>query len=255
MRYTLSPAFAGLRPFAADIREHFREGGTTLFSGRNTLKAFHIEGHDLVVKSFKVPNLTNRFAYGYMRPSKAERSYGNALRLKALGIGTPEPVGYAEYTSAGLLLQSYYLSLALPEACEIRAVFGDPDFPQREEILREFAAFTWQLHRKRILHIDYSAGNILITEKEGKRRFSLVDLNRVRFAGIPPRTALRSLSRLGAGPEDAEAIARHYAKEAGLDPRWASETLRRDRQAHLNKLALKNRLRAPLRRWRKRGGN
>ena len=53
---------------------------------RNIIKIINIDGVDLNIKAFKIPNLINRIAYNFFRKSKAQRSFeyakatSNALR-------------------------------------------------------------------------------------------------------------------------------------------------------------------------------
>lgn len=66
------------------------------------------------VKSFKRPHILNRFIYAWFRKSMAERSYGNALRLLGMGIGTPAPIAYLVYKNAKGVNRSYYISIQQP---------------------------------------------------------------------------------------------------------------------------------------------
>jgi serine/threonine protein kinase len=45
--------------------------------------------------------------------------------------------------------------------------FEEGGIAGREDILEAFAAFTVDLHKKGVLHLDYSAGNILFDRREG----------------------------------------------------------------------------------------
>ena len=57
---------------------------------RNTVVAVTAEdGTDVSIKAFRVPIWINRIAYGMLRPSKASRSFNNAMRLISLGFDTP----------------------------------------------------------------------------------------------------------------------------------------------------------------------
>lgn len=111
-RVRLNGKYARLDTFVRALPALFAAGeGRVIHQGRNELREMRREGLDLVVKSFRVPNLPNRLAYGLLRPSKAQRSYEYAALLREAGIGSPEPVAY--YTErAGLLFsRSYYVSV------------------------------------------------------------------------------------------------------------------------------------------------
>ena len=71
-----------------------REEGTLVHNGRNQLRRLTYQGKDYVVKAFRRPHVINQWVYGLLRPSKALRSYLNALTLQRIGVGTPQPVGY-----------------------------------------------------------------------------------------------------------------------------------------------------------------
>lgn len=49
-------------------------------------------------------------------------------------------------------------------------------------MLDEFARFTALLHSKGILHHDLNATNVRVTVKDTKVTFSLIDINRMKFA-------------------------------------------------------------------------
>lgn len=51
--------------------------------------------------------------------------------------------------------------------------FEEGGIAGREDILEAFAAFTVDLHKKGVLHLDYSAGNILFDKQEEGIVFSI----------------------------------------------------------------------------------
>ena len=110
-RWKIHSGFEELKPLLFDIQAHFSESDSFIHDARNKLKTIKHNGLDIVVKSFKVPNLLNQFAYAYLRDSKAKKSYVNALKLEKLHITTPQPIGYIEFHNSGLLKESYFLSL------------------------------------------------------------------------------------------------------------------------------------------------
>ena len=126
---------------------------------------------------------------------------------------------------------------------EIRDVFADPQFDDRENILRSFAGFCHELHSMDVLHYDFSSGNILIQKSGGSYRFSLVDVNRMEFVPLNMDQRIRSMAKLGSKEADSDTVARYYAEAANLDESWCVDRLRAAREAHWNKLERKNRLR------------
>ena len=56
---------------------------------RNSIKKKTLEnGKIATIKSFKIPNIVNKYVYRFFRKSKAERSYQYAKKLIDLGIDT-----------------------------------------------------------------------------------------------------------------------------------------------------------------------
>jgi len=191
--------------------------------------------------------------YRYFRDSKAKRSYENSLRLKALGVDTPDPAGYAEERSVRGLGRSYFVSAYLPFDFEIRALFADPRFPRRDEILEAFVKFAWELHEKGVYHVDFSPGNILVKEEGEGYRFYLVDVNRMRFGPLGAEERMQSLSKLTSSEEDNRTMVALYAGYSGWDEeellRYHRKALRRQREY----LERKRRLKSLFNPLRKRG--
>jgi serine/threonine protein kinase len=204
--------------FLKEMKTFFEKNtNEILFQKRNTLKIVSFEESKYVVKSFKVPHLLNRIIYRFFRDSKAKRSYVNSLRLLDLGMNTPKPIGYIEYTSLYFLNESFYVSEFFDYDFEIRAVLKDKVFPDRETIFREFIKFTYDLHEKGVYHIDYSPGNILV-KKEGDRYiFSIIDVNRMKFLSLDMPLRMQSLSKLTNDEEDNSLMVSYYAKEASQE--------------------------------------
>jgi serine/threonine protein kinase len=210
--------------FCDDIDRYFLNSKEIIKDKRNVIKVIDYKGDKLVVKSFKIPNLINRFVYRFIRSSKAKRSYQNGLKLLNLGINTPKPICYKENFTP-LLKESYYVCEFFDYDFEIRDVLIDARFKDREEILREFVAFSYELHQKGIYHIDYSPGNVLI-KRDGERLiFNLVDLNRMKFIDFSDDLRFKNLSRFSASDNDTKIIAKEYAKISNIDEKFAQERL------------------------------
>ena len=241
IRYAIAPRREAFSPFVKDIQTYFEAPGTVITQKRNIIKILSFMKQKVVVKSFKIPNPINRFAYRFIRASKAKRSFINATRLRELGISTPEPIAYVEFFTP-LLERSYYISDYFDFDFEIRAVLKDPHFPDREAILREFAHFSWQLHQKGVYHIDYSPGNVLIKKEGDRYHFSIVDVNRMKFITYTDDLRFKNLSRFSATQQDTDFIAKSYAQIAGIDTAYAVKTLRHYHQKHQQYLQNKKRL-------------
>ncbi len=187
MKFILHPDFTAKKETVLQNIKNFAATGTLFGNGdRNIIRLFNDNGFTYNIKSFKVPNLINKIVYRYFRKSKAERSYIYAVKLLQKGIGTPQPVGYLENYNAFGFYDSYYISEHLLTDLTFRELIEVPDYPDHENILRQFTRFCFELHEKGIEFLDHSPGNTLIKETgQGQYAFYLVDLNRMKFHDGP----------------------------------------------------------------------
>ncbi len=221
----------GMEDFCQDIESYFNKSDNIISSGRNIIKIVEYNGKRYSVKSFKIPHLLNRFAYRFLRDSKAKRSYQNANKLLELDIFTPLPIGYKEEFTP-LLKKSYYICEYFDFDFEIRDVLKDKEFIKREEILKEFVSYSYGLHQKGVYHIDYSPGNVLIKKSADGYRFGLVDLNRMKFIKFNNELRFKNLSRFSADEEDTIFIAKEYAKISNINEDLAFELLKKYHDKH-----------------------
>lgn len=192
------------------------DSGTVIYKGRNELREMDWYGTKVVIKSFRVPNLINRIAYGVFRSSKAQRSFEYAEMLRREGIGSPAPVAYYTERNGLLFTRSYYVSLK--SECPYSYVnLMRGDFPGQEEILRAIARTTAALHEKGYLHKDYSRGNILFRHTDKGVEVEIIDLNRIRFRTVNMEEGCRNFERLPGTPEMFAILADEYAKARGFD--------------------------------------
>lgn len=183
MKFIVNPQYTQYKDILSDFILNFDTSGVMFCDGkRNKIKLFEFENTIVNVKSFKVPNLINRIIYKFVRKSKAKRSFEYANRLIELGIGTPQPITFAEkYTSLGLG-RSFYVCEHLEVNLTFRELVEIPDYPDYDTILSQFVSFCFQLHEKGVEFLDHSPGNTLIKKvTDGKYAFFLVDLNRMNF--------------------------------------------------------------------------
>src|SRR6478609_10094494 len=193
----------------------FKTTGKVFGDGkRNIIKLFELDGKTINVKSFKVPNLINKIVYKYFRKSKARRSFEYATLLLENEIGTPEPIAYLENYNWIGLKESYYASEHLECDLTYRELVEIPNFPDHENILRQFTRFSYNLHQKGIEFKDHSPGNTLIKKvSEGKYEFFLVDLNRMEFhQSMSFELRMKNLSRLTPKKEMIAVMSNEYAK-------------------------------------------
>ena len=68
----VNEAYADFTSFVKVLPVYFKNGeGRVIYKGRNELREFRYKGVDLVVKSFRKPNLINRIVYGLFRPRRS----------------------------------------------------------------------------------------------------------------------------------------------------------------------------------------
>ncbi|HEY4616944.1 MAG TPA: lipopolysaccharide kinase InaA family protein [Flavobacterium sp.] len=194
----------------------FEKKGELLYGGvRNAIKLFEIDNNLVNIKSFKIPNLINQVAYKYFRKSKARRSYEYANKLLENGIGTPQPIAYAENFKLLGLEKSFYISEHLQAQLTFRELVEIPNYPDHENILRQFTRFSFDLHEKGIEFMDHSPGNTLIKKvAENQYEFFLVDLNRMNFhESMDFDMRMKNLSRLTPKKEMIAIMSDEYAKQ------------------------------------------
>ncbi len=208
----------------SEFEKIFDASESLIQSNRNTLKKVCFGDVSTVVKSFKIPGKIQGFIYNYFRRSKARRSYEYSFLLESLSINTPQPLGYLEVYQGCRLRQSYFISSHLNYDYLIRDVLDDK-VDNKPALLKEFVAFTHYLHSKKILHLDYSTGNVCIKKIDGKYRFNLVDINRMRFGSVSTRAGIRNFSRISSKLEDIALFANEYAKNASASVKVCQDEL------------------------------
>lgn len=214
----LHPSYAHLGEFMLSLPRLFAEGeGRLIHDGRNKLRRIEHGGRTYVVKQYRRPNPVNRLVYGTLRPSKALRAYRNALSLIAIGVGTPEPVGYLNLRSGLLFDQSYLVTVASDCPYRYEDLFTQ-HFPYADDVLRAVGRLTAQLHTHGMAHKDYGRANILFApETDGSVRLELVDLNRMHFGPLGLKAGCKNFERLPATPHMHRLMAEAYAEARGFD--------------------------------------
>jgi serine/threonine protein kinase len=215
IQYKIAPGFEKLEQWVKNLPLIFSSSGFTVYKDRNVIKIFEELGFDLNVKSFKLPNLVNRFAYIYLRGSKAARSFQYARRFLDLGVLTPTPIAYVNCISNGQLAESFFVTLNYPYDFTLHEVLSNK-VPDKENILKLWIRFTWEkLHKLNIFHKDYSPGNILINCSQGVYNFSIIDLNRMKFTPVGFELGIKNFCQLNADEQTLRLIASEYATLCG----------------------------------------
>lgn len=217
IKVVINDKYKKLENFIKALPSQFMKEGEVLYSDRNIIKLFNVDGLRLNVKSFKKPLFINQIAYSTFRKSKAERSYLYGCMLEEKGFYTPAPIAYMESKKYGLLKHSLYISIHEEFDGMMRELlYGTVE--DHKELLCQFAQYTANLHVNKILHLDYSSGNILYKKINNKYIFYLVDLNRMKFDEyIDIDKACFNFRRLWGSDEMISLIVKEYAKIREFD--------------------------------------
>lgn len=205
----VNKGYENFQDFVINIKSYFQNNKQTIHKARNELKIIEYNKLDTIVKSFKIPNILRRIFYTYFRESKAKKSFEYSLKIKDF---TPKPIGYIEFYENSLLHESYFISEKFEYDFTIREPLLDDNFKDKENILKAFAKFTYELHQNNIFHNDYSPGNILIKKDEDAFIFKIVDINRMKFDALDFQHRAKSFSKLWARDDELEIIANEYLK-------------------------------------------
>ncbi|MGB0974756.1 MAG: lipopolysaccharide kinase InaA family protein [Flavobacteriaceae bacterium] len=218
---------------------------------RNQIKKVSYKSLTINVKAFKLPHLLNQVIYGYIRQSKASRSFKYANTLLENNIGTPKPIAYIECKNLLGLRKSYYISENLEYDLTYRELVTDPHYPSHEAILRAFTRFTYDLHEKGVNFLDHSPGNTLIVKRKVGYDFYLVDLNRMKFQEMSFHDRMQNFSRLTPKKEMVVVMSDEYAKISGLDYDRVYSKMWQLTEEFQEKFHRKQRLKKQIKFWKK----
>ncbi|MEM7085460.1 MAG: lipopolysaccharide kinase InaA family protein [Bacteroidota bacterium] len=246
--FSVHPSYAQRTEQIQQMVHHFHTTGEMVVDGdRNVIKKMRIEGEYFNIKKFKTPNFFQGLVYQLLRKSKAQRSFEYAQKLIGFGLKTPFPIAYFEQTGFGLK-ESYYVSKHLEYDFDFRVLNHNPKWPNRDEILKQFAAFTFQLHENGINFLDHSPGNTLIKDLgEGNYDFYLIDLNRMRFESMDFNKRMRNFRRMWLSKTMINVMAPIYAELYGTTSEETHQLMTKFSAQFQKKVNLKK-----LRRQRKR---
>ncbi len=179
---------------ARNILSNFYSTGETVYSQRNEIKQFPSRYGALAVKSFKKPNIINRFIYGYFRKSKAQRSFEHSQKLLQLGVGVPKPYAYVEKRVPGLT-NSYFIYQYIDNTFTLWDVLLDKVDSDKKVILDNLASLAYQLHSNDVNFLDLSPGNVLFSANDVHKMY-LIDINRLRFEKLNLKARCRNFENL-----------------------------------------------------------
>lgn len=250
--YRIHRKYKNQEPNINDIIHHFDIKGTPFGNqDRNSLKLFNLDGQQINVKSFKVPNFINQVVYNFFRKSKAQRSFEYAIKLEELNIGTPQPIAYYEFKTLLLFKKSYYVSKQLDCDITYRELTTNLNDPNHETILRAFTRFTFHLHEKGVYFLDHSPGNTLIKKENNTYKFYLVDLNRMVFKTLDFKTRIKNFAKLTTHKSMVEIMSDEYAKCIDENYHTIFNLMWKETQLFQDHFYRKKRLKKRLKFWKK----
>lgn len=209
-------------PYASKLTAIVQEDYTpvlTFCNNRNIVELVNVQGKPLVVKKYKKANLLTDIIYTFFRKSKARRAYEHALELLKRGIDTPFPVAYFEKRKWGIFRRGYFISEFVDQTSVLDLFYTNKLDENEHSLLADnLSRFTLTLHLNGIIPLDFNTSNILCRKDGDKYKFSLIDINRMKFGRIPKiKDAMRSFFQLGTYPRDYLALLGPYTHERGFD--------------------------------------
>ena len=217
IKIIIDPKYKKFEDFIKEIPLTFSGISQIIQAKRNIIKAVKVNGLNLNIKQYRKPIFINRIIYTFFRKPKAYKAYHYAQEVIKRGFETPVPIAYIEEKKSGLLSLSYFISAQLENVKEMRDYYYTK-VSDDQEILKSFARYTAGFHEAGMLHLDYSPGNILISQNiEGGYSFSLVDINRMQFKSVSVEAGCMNFCRLFEYDEATRFIASEYAKARNFD--------------------------------------
>jgi hypothetical protein len=176
-----------------------------LHNGRNRVAKLRFSSDkgqtiSVVVKEFNVRGLDRLKTLFF--PSKAFKAWKGGLVLLKEAVPTPDPVAYLEKKGAPFIRNSFYFSLFVSGAEEIRYLLRRLKDRELKNLIQSLARYLSLCHEKGIFHRDLSDGNILVRKGSNlEYSFFLIDTNRVRYKKrIGMLRKVKNLIRLGIPP-------------------------------------------------------
>ena len=228
-----------------DFEQDFIQSKNILKDDRNVIKILNLGEVELIVKSFKTPNSLQAVIYKFFRRSKAKRSFENSVLLKSRGVKVPEPIGYIEVYDRFRLRQSYFISSKLDFDFSLNAL-TEKKIEGYKDILSKFIHYTYELHKKNIMHLDYGGENICIKKTTSGYDFYLVDLNRLKDGTVSEKKGVKNLSHISNDPEIIKIIAEAYATKISYSSIKTHKELKKFVSQFRQRLKLKKSLKSTL---------
>ncbi len=135
----------------------------------------------------------------FFLPTRGLRELVSSLRLRAMGVRTPEVLAYVSYPTAWVLRRSDVATREIPNGHDLSVVLAEvTDHAHRVMVLDAIAKLLRSLTQAGAHHQDLNLKNVLMTAGEGEGLDAhVLDVDRVRFHSPgSPLVAKANLDRL-----------------------------------------------------------
>lgn len=218
MKYFIHKEYRELESWIHDIPFQKVEEDHVFCENRNRVVLTHYQGKAMVIKKYKRPLLFNRIVYSFIRKSKPERAYFNALRLQKVGIKTASPIAFIIEKKYGLYDIGWFVSEYI-EAPTLKEICAEVPLEKLKKLSSDFAMFSHDVFKKGIIDKDFNSSNIMVSKESGKYQFSLIDVNRIKWGKSNLAEQMRTMERLDLRPMEMTVFLSMYAQlcETDLD--------------------------------------
>lgn len=208
----------------------------------------------IYVKHFLVPDV-RAMARQWFRRGKGRNEGRRAIKLRAIGVETIDPIALGEQRKRNFLFENYLITLAIPETVPLDE-FVERRLPRmsperaskvRQSLARSIAELTAHLHDAGFVHQDFHPGNLLVRfDGSDRPHLALIDLDALRTTRhVGWRAARKNLALLNhyfwlrCSRADRARFLRDYLKARGIDAgqaRWFAPAIERSTRSWAERL-------------------